>query len=259
MLFTYKAIAQQKGGAISILKGELESFQYSKVIMDADSIIKSGTKLSEKERVDINKMKGVAQFSLSDMVGAKLSFINILKIDNTFEFDSTDTSPKIIAFFNQVKNDYMQIYRSPNEIVKVDTVYVPKIIKDESSSEVIKQALIRSVIVPGLGHLYLNEGLKGAILTSLSVLTLGSSIYFIIDSNKKEDQYLNATDPAIIQSAYNKYNTSYKMKNISLISFAAIWIYSQIDILFFSGRDLLDNSSLQINTDGSSLRLSLEF
>ncbi len=257
MLFTIQIFAQQKGNAISNLKNELETFQYNKVIADADSILNSKQNINPEELIIIYKLKGVAQFSLSDEEGAKISFINILKIDSTYQFDSTDTSPKIITFYNQVKNEYQQILPRQKQYVKVDTVFVPKPVNDNSSMNIFKQAMIRSVLIPGLGHLYLNENVKGTILTSLSVLTLSSSIYFIIDSNKKERQYLNAVDPNAIQDSYNKYNTSYKLRNFSLISFAAVWLYSQIDLLFFSSRNSSHDSSFQLHSEGK--RLSLRF
>jgi len=259
MLYTFQIYAQQKGNNIALLKGEMETFKYNKVITDADSILRFNSNLSSKDLVDINMMKGIAQFSLSDNNGAKKSFINILKIDTTFEFNPADTSPKIIGFFDQVKNEYMQIFHGQKQYIKVDTVFIPKLVEDEKAAEDIKEALIRSVIIPGLGHLYLNEYLKGGVLTAISALTIGSSIYFIIDSNKKENQYLNATDPAVMQSAYNKFNTSYKMKNISLISFATVWLYSQIDILFFTGKGIINNSNIQLHSEGNKLSLKFFF
>jgi hypothetical protein len=36
---------------------------------------------------------------------------------------------------------------------------------------------------------------------------------------------------------YNDYNFSYRMRNLAFISFAALWIYSQLDLLFFIEKD----------------------
>jgi hypothetical protein len=44
----------------------------------------------------------------------------------------------------------------------------------------------------------------------------------------------------MIDELYNKYNSSYKLRNISIISFAVVWIYSQLDLSFLS------SSSFQI-------------
>ncbi len=256
------AIAQESQDSIAILKNELESFQYSQVINGANALLKNKAKINEKDLVEIFRIKAIAQFSLLNEKGAKESFFEILKIDTTYNLDASRTSPKIIAFFDQVKNDYQQVLASEKQLAKTktDTVYIPKIIHEENSTSELKQAVVRSVILPGWGHLYLSDNLKGTILTSLSLITLGSSIYFLIDSNKKEKLYLDAVDPSIIQQKYNSYNTSYKMKNISMISFAVVWLYSQVDLLFFSGRNPLSISNVEfLNSNHAQLNFQFRF
>ncbi len=262
LLFPLMIFAQENQNSITSLKNQLESFQYNQVIINANELLEHKGKITDENLIEIYKLKGIAQYSLQDEMGAKESFLNILKIDTAFSFDSISTSPKIISFFDQVKNDYFQILESEKQIIKTktDTVYIPKLIHIEEPSADLKQAAIRSVIFPGWGHLYLGEGLKGTILTSLCALTLGSSIYFIINSNKKERLYLDEIDPTLIQQRYNEYNSSYKMKNISLISLAAVWLYSQIDLLFFTGKNQLSISSFQpFNTNQAQLNFKIKF
>ncbi len=262
LLFPVMIFAQEKVNTISNLKNQLESFQYNQVIINANELLKNKGKLSDENIIEIYKLKAIAQYSLQEEKSAKESFFNILKIDTTFSLDAATTSPKIISFFDQVKTDYLQVLENENQMIKAktDTVYVPKVIHSEESNSVIRQAAIRSIILPGWGHLYLGDNLKGTILTSLSLIALGSSIYFIIDSNNKERSYLDASDPTLIQLRYNDYNKSYKMKNISLISLAAVWLYSQIDILFFSGRNPINISTFQsFNSNRTQLNFQIQF
>ena len=233
--FMQLLFAQQNSGPISVLKSKFESFDYNEAISYADSLLTHKSIFSSEEQVQIYLVKGVSQFSLLNYNGAENSFNNILKINPNYILDSASVSPKIISFFNNLKSDFEKKLAIKNESVsiKTDTVYLPKIINKVEPTNDLKQAILRSVIFPGLGHFYLNENTKGWILTSLSAITLASSIYFIIDSNKKEKNYLNETNPGLIQQKYNSYNSSYKIKNVSIISFVAVWLYSQIDILFF--------------------------
>ncbi|HUX61666.1 MAG TPA: hypothetical protein VMV32_10180 [Ignavibacteriaceae bacterium] len=233
--FMQLLFAQQNSGPISVLKSKFESFDYNEAISYADSLLTDKSIFSNSEQVQIYLVKGVSQFSLLNYNGAENSFNNILKINPNYILDSASVSPKIISFFNNLKSDFEKKLAIKNESVsiKTDTVYLPKIINKVEPTNDLKQAILRSVIFPGLGHFYLNENTKGWILTSLSAITLASSIYFIIDSNKKEKNYLNETNPGLIQQKYNSYNSSYKIKNVSIISFVAVWLYSQIDILFF--------------------------
>lgn len=262
LFFSVLTLAQESQDSIAILKRQLESFQYNRVINDANELLKNKEKINDKDLIEIYRIRAIAQYSLQNEKGAKESFFNILKIDTTFTLNPITTSPKIISFFDQVKNDYSQVFENEKQILKTktDTVYISKIIRSEKSTSELKQAAIRSVILPGWGHFYIGDNLKGTILTSLSLITLSSSIYFIIDSNKKERFYLDALDPALIQQRYNDYNKSYKMKNISMISFAAVWLYSQIDLLFFSGKNPLSISNIEsVNSNQTQLSFRIQF
>jgi len=88
-----------------------------------------------------------------------------------------------------------------------------------------------------MGHLYNGTTTKGWILTSLSALSLTSIVYFVIDSNKKEKEYLQEHNRNLIEDKYDSYNFSNRMKNVSFGTFAAVWLYTQFDLLFFTGND----------------------
>ena len=246
--------AQQKIDSIANLKSELRTFEYNKVIEDADRILLNKSIFTSNELIDIYVMKGISQFSVSNNEGAKESFGEVLKINPSYQLDSTQVSPKIISYFNLVRDAYNKdkINKYASENLKPDTVFIPKVITRIVPDENIKKAFYRSILLPGWGHFYLHENTKGWILTSLSAAAIVSSVYFIIDSNKKENYYLNETNTNLISKDYNLYNTSYKFKNISLISYAVIWIYSQIDILFFQNDSHSNLSSFLFNTKISS-------
>lgn len=133
-------------------------------------------------------MKGISHYSLSEDDAAKKSLIEILRIDTSFSLDSTKISPKIIAFFKQVQNDYIQQQKDieARTVVRIDTVYVPKVEYDFEHESRLKGAIARSLIIPGLGQLYNQDNFKGIVLTLFSSTALISSIYYIIDSNKKK-------------------------------------------------------------------------
>ena len=67
-----------------------------------------------------------------------------------------------------------------------------------------------------------------------NALLLGSFVYFSVEANNLESDYLKATEPAEISSAYNKYNQAYQNRNYALAGFIALWLFTQIDFLFIS-------------------------
>ncbi len=256
------AYAQQETDSIAVLKKEFEGFKYKQVITGAQRLLEHINMLNENQIIEIYKLKGISHFTLSDDKGARNCFLQILNIDSSFAFDSSKTSPKIISFFNKLKVEYSKEIMREKLFgrIKTDTVFIIKNVPVKVPDDNLKQTMIRSILFPGLGQFYNNENVKGLILTSLGAAALASSIYFIIDSNKKKNDYLNATDINTINNKYNLYNTAYKMKNISLISFAAIWLYSQVDALFFRGKRKPNAiANLQISPGTYSLTINLPF
>jgi hypothetical protein len=217
------------------LKRNLEKFEYSSVINGANRLLLQKDRLLKKEIIEVYRLKGISHFALAEDENAERSFVEILKIDSTFTLDSTRISPKIISFFKKVKDDFYtrDIQENKKSAARIDTVYVPRVYEQKIGNRV-SQALIRSIIFPGLGHLYQGSSLKAWTLTGLSAAAIGSIIYFSIDTNKKEELYSKETDPGLIEYRYDKYNRAYHLRNISIAAFAVIWLYSQIDLLFFS-------------------------
>jgi len=233
-------LPQDNKEAIQELTQKFRDFEYQQVVEDAGELLNEKEKFSNPEGIEIYRMKGISHYALLDDSEARLSFIEILKIDTSYTLDPSYTSPKIITFFSDVKNEYLASVEGKEEqivITKYDTVYVPVTYRDSISENNLKQALIRSVFIPGTGHLYLQSNLKSWLLTFLSAASIGSGIYFIIDANKKEKIYLQEQDANEVAEKYNDYNFSYRMRNLAFISFAALWIYSQLDLLFFIEKD----------------------
>lgn len=239
LLFCSMFFAQQQGDSLSIVKKNFESFNFQEVIKLSNKLLLRRDSLNINDVKEIFRMKAISHFSLNESDSSKNSFIEILKIDSSFNLDSSKTSPKIISFFNKIKADYINIVsKRPAETkMKVDTVYIPQYVQNFESERALRNSIARSLILPGWGHLYSGYTAKGLIFTTLTLAALGSTIYYIIDTHKKEDEYLEQVTPAAIRAKYHDYNLSYYRRNISIISLAAVWLYSQIDLLFISNED----------------------
>ncbi len=261
-MFSAFAFAQQEADSITVLKNEFEGFKYKQVISGAQQLLEHKYLLTQNQLIDVYKLKGISHFTLSDDKDARNCFLNILKIDSSFAFDSSKTSPKVIAFFNNVKSEFLKekVREKIFGGVKTDTVFITRNVPVKIPDNNLQQTMIRSILFPGLGQFYNNENVKGLILVSLGAAALSSSIYYIIDSNNKRNNYLDATNVSDINNKYNLYNSAYKMKNISIITFAAVWLYSQVDALFFSGNSSnYPVTNLQISKDSYFVNFNLKF
>lgn len=234
LLLATNGYSQIEANSLDSLKQKLENFDYTGTINLADSLLKFGNNPTASQLIKIYQMKGVSEFSLLEDQAAKNSFLSILKIDKDYQLDSAKTSPKIIAFFDGIKKDFIAEYNKQEKYnFKVDSLYSAQIRKrSEEHVDKFKNSMYRSLVLPGWGHLYLGEKPKGIALTALTSVSLVAAVYFIIDSNDKFNDYVSATNPTAIASNRASYYNSNKWKNISLISFSVLWLYSQIDLLF---------------------------
>ena len=247
LLLAGRGFSQTKSSPLDSLKQKLENFDYTGTITLADSLLKFSNNPTASQLIEIYKMKGISEFSLLEDQAARNSFLSILKIDKDYQLDSTKTSPKIITFFDGLKKDFIENYNKQEKYnSEVDSLYSARIRRiSEENINKLKNSMVRSLVIPGWGHLYLGEKGKGTVITTLSSISLAATIYFIIDSHNKFNDYTSSTDPVMSANNLDAYNNSNKWKNISIVSFSVLWLYSQIDILFLHDFNSQGSSTAQ--------------
>ncbi len=233
LFITLCAITNAQNKGFDELSRAYQSFEFPKVILMADRLLAEDENLPDSLKVEIFLMKAVANYSLDQEDEVRSSFIEILKLNENYEIDPSKISPKIISLFDKVKREYKQITTGnlQNEQTAIDSMQFVKYPVFDPD-KMITEARIRSVIFPGWGYFHIDQSTKGFVFSGLGAALLASSTYFIIDTINKEEDYQNETDVNLIQSKYNDYNDSYKTRNILLLSYAALLIYTQIDLSF---------------------------
>ncbi len=249
-IFASGSVFAQENSVESIRK-LFDEFLYNRVIESSNSLL-AVEGLDLKSKVEIYLLRARSFYSLNDDEMTRKSFREILKINKSFEPDRSVISTKLISIFNEVKSDF----EKADTTQAINPEDISKIIKqaEENRSE-LKSAFIKNIGLPGWGQIQLGSPTKGWILSGLSTASLASMIYFIFDTNKKEDLYLMETDKFLMSQKYSSYNNSYKLRNISIAAYVALWIYSQIDLLF---TDYFPNTpqSISFSTNQDNLRLS---
>lgn len=238
-------VSIQSQNKIEEIITKFESFEYEEVI-NLSNVYLSEFQFGNSDLIRIYTMKGVAHYSLSQTNEARKSFLEILKIDNTVTLDPAKISPKIITFFEELKSDASIFFDKNDKETenKVDSLSLGEIDKfDFKSNDEFRNSMMRSIVAPGWGHLYSGDNTKGTILSVLSTAALGSMIYYIHDTNSREEDYFNQTDPDLIKEKYDEFNSSYKTRNTLIFAYAAIWLYSQLDLMVFSNDDLFNRDS----------------
>lgn len=228
LIFLLFALSRAFAQAVdyNAVEKEFESFNHEKVIQLSNELLKTAS-LSDSLTINLYVMRAISFYSLGEENNSKISFTEILKINQNYVPDPSIVSPKLVSLFNEVKEAYLKTIVSTEPTDSTSVTEVQKVF----DSEIIKNSIARNIVLPGWGQLYAGSTTKGIVLSVLSAATLAYTVHFIIDTNGKENDYLNETNKNLIQQKYNSYSSSYKTRNTLIVAYAAIWLFSQLDLI----------------------------
>jgi hypothetical protein len=229
LMFCTAAAAQNYSDSLKKIENDYKSFRYEEVIKSADNLLEVNS-IPSGVKTELYMMKGISHFVILEDTLAKYSFLEILKIDPSYSPDSIIISPKIVKFFNEIKENYAWYYVPKETIPEEPVINISIADSLKVYNNKFRSSVIRSLIFPGLGHLFLDKEI-GWYLTVPAALSFISSVYFIINTENRRSDYLVEQNPTEISGKYKAYNSSYKLRNVSITIFGVIWLFSQFDIL----------------------------
>lgn len=233
ILFTWASYTFAQEVSYQKVKQMYEKFEYENVIKFSNQLLQQGG-LPDSLAVDVHIMRANIFYSNDDEVSTRKSFEDILTIKKNYIPNPSNISPKLISIFNEVKAEFIRNH--PDVIQPQDSSQAkPQTISIDPST--MRNAIVQNILIPGLGQLYIGNNTKGWISAPISTISLGAMIYSVLNTKNKENAYLNETNKLLIQQKYDDYNSAYKIRNIFIISYAVIWLYSQIDLLLFSNSE----------------------
>ncbi len=222
----------QNINAVDKLRASFQDFRFEKVIFMADSIIVNSNYLEKKDLLEINRLKAVSHYSIGQQHYSELTFMSILQVDSNYVLEPSVNAPKIIRFFKLIKQKYKPVNKESKLIHQLDKAKIKQIQNDYIA------AAGRSVIFPGWGHCYLNEGPSGWYMAGSAIL-IPLSIYFTASSWHYEQKYLNEFDAKKIENRFQKFDEAYQARNIVLGAYFIYWAYIQFD--FFKQKPASEN------------------
>lgn len=243
--FSSGAQAQPDSLSLETIQQKLESFEYPEVISLSGWLLAGRADMSSADSLEIHRMRAIAYYSLGDRQACGNEFLAILHIQPDFQWDPVKTSPKIIHFFEETRTEFLAGQKVPAAPDSAKIASALQNLTPASGSLPPRGVIMRSLLLPGWGHLASGHSAKGWLITALGVGALGSAIYFIGDTRSKEDAYLNETDPALIEARYQAYNSAYRKRNLLIAAYAAVWLYAQVDLLYFSKKGNSARSNAQ--------------
>ncbi|MCB0743309.1 MAG: hypothetical protein H6613_06120 [Ignavibacteriales bacterium] len=90
-------------GKMVKLQNYFQNCEYQKAIELAEIILKD-ISLKGNDKTEILIIKGVSEFSLNKIAAAEETFTELLLLNENITLDTRAVSPKIVEFFNELKN-----------------------------------------------------------------------------------------------------------------------------------------------------------
>lgn len=208
---------------IEDIKKAYDEINYTEAESKAKAALQNFERFQPAQLSEVHKYLGLIYFSQNKPDDARLHFESALSLNSELKLDPRLVSPKILEFFDQVKNMW-ELKRKNDDLGKIEVRYV--LVQDPRSS-----AALRSVVLPGWGQYYKEEKTKGRIIMALWGLSVGSTLITHFARQDARDKYLAEKDVTKIDSRFNTFNTYHKLRNSLILASAGIWVYSFFDAL----------------------------
>ncbi len=200
-----------------------EALQFQEVVRKGKELLKHPERFTPDQLARIHEYLGLAYYSLGRLDSARSHFVSELELDPDRRLDPIRVSPKIIDFFNRL--------REQRQLEGGKTSFVPYVryvfIEDPRPA-----AAWRSALLPGWGQWYKRQRTRAGILGGAfwtSVLATGTAFYL---ERQARTHYINQKNPPEIQQAYDRYNFWYRSRQLGLRLVLFTWVAAVTDALW---------------------------
>ncbi|RMG61493.1 MAG: hypothetical protein D6715_13545, partial [Calditrichaeota bacterium] len=196
--------AQQDRHPAAEIEKLYRALQFEQVVERGRALLQSERNLTLDQLKQIHQFMALSFYTLGQVDSARSHFLSLLSLDPQFELDPVTVSPKIIAFFEELKARWAaRVTAQPTDAPFVRYVVVrdPRV-----------DALWRSAIFPGWGQRFKGQKHRGLLFSSAFLVTgLATGVSWVLEKQAHDD-YLASTDPQAIESNYRDYNRWYKRR-----------------------------------------------
>jgi len=199
--------------------------------------------LSPEQLAKIHEQMALSFFSLGELDSSRSHFLSLLSLYPNWKLDPIYVSPKIIAFFENLKQE------SPSpQSVKTAVPYTRYVIVADPRVG----ATWRSLLLPGWGQWYKAQKKRAYLFGGVVGLTLlGTGISAFLESSAHQ-AYLNARDEQTIRQQYDRYNFWYKTRRTFTVFTLVGWTLNVVDALWTPGNE---TKTVSITASPTQLRL----
>lgn len=220
---TFPSPAQQPNFDVQQVATFYQKLDFDKAITTGENLIKSGHTYSREELIALYKYVALSYYSIAQIDSSTSRFLSLLSIAPDYELDPVEVSPKIVDFFNRLKE------RHRSETFREKTVPYTKYVFVE---DIRPNAGLRSALLPGWGQFYKGQKKRGIIIGGLFLTSLAATGISLVQESAKHDDYRQSREPTEIEKNYNSYNNWYKRRKFFTVTTISIWAVGILDALF---------------------------
>jgi hypothetical protein len=203
--------------------------------------------LNDSVRVAVHKYIAFSLIAQGKSELAKEHFISMLKFSPDYDLDPVYTSPKILVIFKETQQQFFSSKKTQK-----DTIRGPVLIERPATT-------YRTIIFPGWEQLHQGRKTAGTFFLGAGITTIGAGITFEFLRSSARKKYLSETQPSKIDEKYDIYNRYYKAEIISFVTFAIVYVASEIDV-FQAQRDLPFSFESDLSTvRGRTFTIAIRF
>lgn len=225
IIFAFYFQAQSQSIAYNIFELNFlyNEAKYEQVLIKSANLMTNQHSLSKDQLIEIHKYRALSYFAIGKQDSARINFYSILSIEKDFKLDPIKISPKILVFFNAIRDNFERDTDQKKIIPYNSYIFV---------EDIRPYAAFRSAILPGWGQHYKEQNTKGYILNGAFAFTsIATFITYLREKNLKED-YLSESNPSKITSLYADYNNTSKARRILQYTVLTVWAFSIFDALY---------------------------
>ena len=209
---------------LETLREAYQRLDYERAEEAGRTILQDYQAYSSEALTEVYTTLGIIHFTQDNQPVARRHFENALALTPALQLDPNLTSPKILAFFEEVQANQMATLPGPGETPTAEVRYV--LVQDPRPA-----AAMRSMVLPGWGQRYKAEQKRGWIFTgAFAGLGAGALTTHLLRQDAQR-QYRAEADPARIEDRYQSFNQWHKTRNNLALAAGAVWVASYLDAL----------------------------
>jgi len=222
-----------------------DDIKFDEVVTQAREMLAQPARYNREQLSAIHAYMALAFYNLGQQDSSRAHFYTVLTLTPDYAPDPVKVSPKIIRFFERIRDIFLQDQQKLAAVSYTRYVFV---------EDIRPRAGLQSFMLPGWGQYIKGQHDKAWWIGGVfSAGALSAGIAYLLEKNYRE-AYQQEIRPDLIQSRYDAYNSASKVRRVFIYSTLLVWAYAIGDAFWAPYQP-----SVYINQENMTLGLSWSF